>query len=170
MSEADPFPEKKLLLGGFAGLAAAILGAIIWAVVTVTTKYQIGYMAIGVGALVGFALRIGKGGESFRCFGRVPCTLRLHPRKLLFADRPRVTRATRFLLHVAEQCRPQQRSSARCGKISYRLAFYSMRSPLTKVTSSQRSDPQMSLQQRGARHNNEKPELQADGANALGRR
>jgi len=39
MSEADLFPEKKLLLGGFAGLAAAIIGAIIWAVVTVTTKY-----------------------------------------------------------------------------------------------------------------------------------
>jgi hypothetical protein len=27
MSEADLFPEKKLLLGGFAGLAAAIVGA-----------------------------------------------------------------------------------------------------------------------------------------------
>jgi hypothetical protein len=28
MFESDPFPEKKLLLGGFAGLAAAIIGAI----------------------------------------------------------------------------------------------------------------------------------------------
>lgn len=65
MTEADYFPEKKLLLGGFAGLAAAIIGAIIWAVVTVTTKYQIGFMALGVGALVGFAMRIGNGGKSF---------------------------------------------------------------------------------------------------------
>ena len=65
MSEADLFPEKKLLLGGLAGLAAAIIGAIIWAVVTVTAKYQIGWMAVGVGVLVGFALRIGKGGKTF---------------------------------------------------------------------------------------------------------
>lgn len=45
---------------GFAlmgGLAAAIVGAIIWAVITVTTEYQIGYMAIGVGLLVGFSVR-----------------------------------------------------------------------------------------------------------------
>ena len=69
MSEADLFPEKKLLLGGFAGLAAAIIGAIIWAVVTVTTKYQIGFMALGVGALVGFALRIGNGGRVFGVLG-----------------------------------------------------------------------------------------------------
>jgi hypothetical protein len=34
----------------------------LWAVVTVSLKYQIGWMAIGVGALVGYAVRIlGKG-------------------------------------------------------------------------------------------------------------
>jgi len=69
MSEADLFPEKKLLLGAFVGLAAAIAGAIIWAVVTVTAKYQIGWMAVGVGAFVGFALRIGNGGKSFGILG-----------------------------------------------------------------------------------------------------
>ena len=69
MSEADLFPEKKLLLGAFVGLAAAIVGAIIWAVVTVTAKYQIGWMAVGVGAFVGFALRIGNGGKSFGILG-----------------------------------------------------------------------------------------------------
>ncbi len=45
---------------GFAvigGLAAAIVGAVIWAVITVVTEYQIGYMAIGVGLLVGFSVR-----------------------------------------------------------------------------------------------------------------
>jgi hypothetical protein len=52
-------------LGGFAGLAAAMIGAIVWAIVTVTTNYQIGWMALGVGALVGFALRIGNGGKAF---------------------------------------------------------------------------------------------------------
>src|SRR5262245_53211570 len=69
MSEADYFPERRLFLGGFAGLAAAIIGAIIWAIVTVTTKYQIGFMALGVGALVGFALRIGNGGKLFGILG-----------------------------------------------------------------------------------------------------
>ncbi|NBP68771.1 MAG: hypothetical protein EBR30_17880 [Cytophagia bacterium] len=45
---------------GFAvigGVAAAIVGAVIWAVITVITEYQIGYMAIGVGLLVGFSVR-----------------------------------------------------------------------------------------------------------------
>ena len=42
MIEADASAEKKLVLGGLAGLAAAIIGAIVWAVLTVTTKYQIG--------------------------------------------------------------------------------------------------------------------------------
>jgi hypothetical protein len=69
MPEPDYFPERKLLLGGFAGLAAAIFGAIVWAVVTVTTEYQIGFMALGVGALVGFALRIGNGGKLFGILG-----------------------------------------------------------------------------------------------------
>jgi len=69
MIEADSSLEKKLLLGGLAGLAAAIIGAIVWAILTVTTKYQIGWMAIGVGALVGFALRIGNGGKLFGILG-----------------------------------------------------------------------------------------------------
>jgi hypothetical protein len=69
MSEADCFPEKKLLLGGLAGLAAAIIGAIIWAVVTVTANAQIGWMALGVGAFVGFALRIGNGGKLYGILG-----------------------------------------------------------------------------------------------------
>jgi hypothetical protein len=43
-------------------LVAAALGALVWAVVTVLTGYQIGYMAIGVGLLVGFSVRhFGKG-------------------------------------------------------------------------------------------------------------
>ncbi len=47
-----------------AGLAAALVGAAAWAVVTVATQYQIGWMAVGVGFLVGFAVRrAGKGVE-----------------------------------------------------------------------------------------------------------
>jgi hypothetical protein len=47
------------LLGG---LVAALVGALIWAVITVTTGMRIGFMAIGVGFLVAWAVRtLGKG-------------------------------------------------------------------------------------------------------------
>ena len=52
------------------GLAAALVGAVIWAAVTYSTETQIGWMAIGVGALVGFAMRLGKGTDvSFKMVG-----------------------------------------------------------------------------------------------------
>jgi hypothetical protein len=56
--EADSnFPAA--LLGG---LVAAFAGAVVWAVITVTAKVQIGFMAIGVGFLVAWAVRtLGKG-------------------------------------------------------------------------------------------------------------
>jgi hypothetical protein len=49
-------------MGLMAGLVAAAVGAGLWAVVTVVTGYQIGWMAVGVGFLVGIAVRAaGKG-------------------------------------------------------------------------------------------------------------
>jgi len=54
--------QPRLVPAIFAGAGAALIGAVIWAVVTVTTKYQIGFMAIGVGYIVGYAVRtIGRG-------------------------------------------------------------------------------------------------------------
>jgi mannitol-specific phosphotransferase system IIBC component len=54
--------EENLPLGMIAGVGAALIGAIIWAVVTVVTEYQIGWMAVGLGFLVGYAIRkFGKG-------------------------------------------------------------------------------------------------------------
>lgn len=54
--------EQRLGLGILAGAVAALVGAGVWAVVTVVTSYQIGWMAVGVGFLVGFAIRAaGKG-------------------------------------------------------------------------------------------------------------
>lgn len=51
-------------LGLTAGFVAAIIGAVIWALISVTTNYQIGWMAVGVGFLVGYAIRyFGKGSE-----------------------------------------------------------------------------------------------------------
>jgi hypothetical protein len=55
---------SNLPLGVAAGFGAAIVGAAIWAVITAASGYQIGWMAIGVGFLVGFAIRLaGKGTE-----------------------------------------------------------------------------------------------------------
>ena len=39
------------------GSLAMLTSAVIWAIITVAAKYQIGYMAIGVGLLVGFTVR-----------------------------------------------------------------------------------------------------------------
>src|SRR5688572_4564381 len=39
------------------GAAAAFIGAIVWAVITVSTEYQIGYMAIALGFFVGISVR-----------------------------------------------------------------------------------------------------------------
>ena len=44
------------------GFVAMIVGAAIWAGITVATNYQIGWMSVGVGLLVGFAVRVGGGG------------------------------------------------------------------------------------------------------------
>ena len=50
-------------LAFIAGLGAAVVGAVLWALITVTTKYQIGFMAVGVGLLVGWTVqRTGRSG------------------------------------------------------------------------------------------------------------
>jgi len=49
-------------MGFMAGLVAAAVGAGLWALVTIITGFQIGWMAVGVGFLVGWAVRVaGKG-------------------------------------------------------------------------------------------------------------
>lgn len=54
--------EQNVAMAWVSGGAAAVLGATLWAVITVLTNYQIGWMAVGVGALVGVAIRhFGKG-------------------------------------------------------------------------------------------------------------
>jgi hypothetical protein len=57
------FEAEQSLVGGLlAGGVAALAGAGIWTLVTVLTGYQIGFMAIGVGFLVGLAVQFaGKG-------------------------------------------------------------------------------------------------------------
>jgi len=56
--------EQNLTLGIVGGVIGLIVGAVLWAIITVVTDYQIGYMALGVGFLVGAGVRfLGKGIE-----------------------------------------------------------------------------------------------------------
>lgn len=43
------------------GIVACLVGAAVWGLVSYSTGYQIGYMAIGIGFLVGLAVRQGNG-------------------------------------------------------------------------------------------------------------
>jgi len=57
-----PEVRSNIFLGFIGGLASSIIGAGLWAGITILTGYQIGFMAIGVGFLVGMSIRIlGKG-------------------------------------------------------------------------------------------------------------
>ena len=49
--------QQNMTHGVIAGLCAAIAGSIVWAIVTALTGYQIGWMAIGIGFIVGLATR-----------------------------------------------------------------------------------------------------------------
>ena len=65
--------NQNLAMGVLGGIGAAALGAWVWAMVTYYTDYQIGWMAIGVGFLVGYSVRqFGKGVDtSFGVIGAV---------------------------------------------------------------------------------------------------
>ena len=56
-----------------AGGAAAAIGAVLWAAIAVVTGVKIGWVAVGIGFLVGYAVRIfGKGSEPmFQVLGAV---------------------------------------------------------------------------------------------------
>jgi hypothetical protein len=49
--------EQNLVFGFFGGLVGVTIGAILWAAITTLTDYQIGWMAVGVGFLVGISVR-----------------------------------------------------------------------------------------------------------------
>lgn len=49
--------QQNLTYGLIGGLQAAIIGALVWALITVVSEYQIGYMAIAVGLFVGVSVR-----------------------------------------------------------------------------------------------------------------
>jgi hypothetical protein len=68
--------EQSIPLAVLAGVVAALVGAILWGVVSDATGYQIGWMAVGVGFLVGYSVQfLGKGIDPpFRYIGAI-CAL-----------------------------------------------------------------------------------------------
>jgi hypothetical protein len=59
---AELTAEQNMVTAIIAGTATAVVCAGIWGAVTVATGYQIGFMALGVGFLVGHSVRVsGKG-------------------------------------------------------------------------------------------------------------
>ena len=67
--------NQNLVSGLVGGAGAALLGAVIWAAVTVMTGYQIGWMAVGVGFLAGYGVRkFGQGVDTI--FGVVGAVIR----------------------------------------------------------------------------------------------
>lgn len=54
--------QPNLLMGLIGGAIAMLVGAVAWGAITYFTEYQIGWMSVGVGFLVGVAIRFfGKG-------------------------------------------------------------------------------------------------------------
>lgn len=76
------FPEEEngekasLLMGAIAGFLTAIICGVLWAVVTNVTHYKIGLVAVGIGLLVGFAVRYAGRGHSL-VYGVVGAVLAL---------------------------------------------------------------------------------------------
>lgn len=56
--------QPNLLLGLLGGGFAMLVGAIVWGAITYFTEYQIGWLAIGVGFLVGIAIKFFGRGKS----------------------------------------------------------------------------------------------------------
>ena len=70
-SVAELRSAQNLPLAVIAGIAAAVIGACLWAAATVMTHMQLGIVAVGIGLFIGYAIReTGKGiDDSFRYLG-----------------------------------------------------------------------------------------------------
>ena len=54
----DEVPSNgNLVLALIAGLAAAVVGSLVWMGITLAAGWHVGYVALGIGALVGLAIR-----------------------------------------------------------------------------------------------------------------
>ncbi len=69
-------PHENLPLGALAGVLAAMVAAALWGGLAALTHYKIGFAAVGVGYLVGLAVRKAGNGHSAK-FGYVGAVLAL---------------------------------------------------------------------------------------------
>lgn len=69
-----PEPSQNFPLAVAAGLGAALVGAVLWAAFTYVTGYELGLIAVALGAFVGIAIRkAGNGREAHFAFLGVVC-------------------------------------------------------------------------------------------------
>ena len=68
--------EQSLLRGAVVGAVAGAVGAFLWAAITVATMFQIGWLAVGIGFLVGAGVRWGGRGVT-TAFGVVGAAIAL---------------------------------------------------------------------------------------------
>lgn len=58
----DPQESERLALAIPAGICAALIGAVLWALFVYITQYQFGLVVIAIGALIGLTIRkVGRG-------------------------------------------------------------------------------------------------------------
>lgn len=67
----------KLLIGGFCGVIGGAIGAAVWAAISYFTGFEIGWIACGIGALVGFGMALGSRGEAGIAGGVVAAVIAL---------------------------------------------------------------------------------------------
>jgi hypothetical protein len=68
--------KQNFALGAVGGIVGASLGALAWASVSAATGYSIGYVAVGIGWLVGYGVRTLGGGMS-KSYGYLGAALSL---------------------------------------------------------------------------------------------
>lgn len=71
--QAEREARQNLPAAIAAGVVAALIAAAVWATITVVTQFQIGWMAVGAGFLVGHAVRHFGRGLHLRLASWVPC-------------------------------------------------------------------------------------------------
>lgn len=56
--EYEVLRQQRLVLGATGGFIAALVGALIWAGITYASGYEIGWIAVGIGFLVGITVKV----------------------------------------------------------------------------------------------------------------
>jgi hypothetical protein len=69
--------NPNILVAVLAGLAAAVIGTLVWYGVVVITEYQVGFIAVGVGWLVAMGVVLGSGRKRGRALQAISVAITL---------------------------------------------------------------------------------------------